>query len=351
MDFNEGIRHFADNIDKIVGSISTEEATKMSLIVPVFQQLGYDVFNPTEFCPEYIADVGIKKGEKVDYAILRNGEPIILIECKSCTEDLDKHGSQLYRYFGASTAKFGILTNGIIYRFFTDLEKSNTMDMVPFLEIDMRNLDDNQLSQLRKFHKENFDTDKVFSAAEELKYTKLVKDFIRKEFEEPSDEFLKLILTEIHKGVKTQKVIDKYRPLVKRALSSVINEIVNKKLTNALDTTAAETTEPDESAETEEPVSKIITTEEEMESFYIVRAILAETVSADRVARRDTESYFGILFDDNNRKPICRVNLDGNKKWLMLPDENKSFSRQEIKKPTDIYKYKKDLIDVVKRYL
>lgn len=147
----------------------------MSLVVPLFQILGYDVFNPTEFCPEYTADVGIKKGEKVDYAILENGQPNILIECKSCSESLDKHFSQLFRYFGTTPAKFGILTNGIEYRFFTDLEESNKMDMVPFLIINMQSLKDSSVNELRKFCKENFDKDKIFSTAEELKYSSLIR--------------------------------------------------------------------------------------------------------------------------------------------------------------------------------
>lgn len=153
MEFNDVIKQFSERILSLKDTITTEESTKMSLVVPLFQLLGYDVFNPNEFCPEYIADVGIKKGEKVDYAILENGQPNILVECKSCSEQLDKHSSQLFRYFGTSPAKFGILTNGIIYRFYTDLEESNKMDLVPFLEIDMANLKDSSINELKNFVK------------------------------------------------------------------------------------------------------------------------------------------------------------------------------------------------------
>ena len=176
MEFNESIKQFSERVTTIKSSISTEEATKMSLIIPMFQLLGYDVYTPTEFCPEYNADVGIKKGEKVDYAILENGQPNILIECKSCTEELEKHSSQLFRYFGTTSAKFGILTNGIVYKFYTDLEEANKMDLVPFLEIDMLNLKDAALNELKKFCKDNFDKDKIFSTAEELKYRSQIKN-------------------------------------------------------------------------------------------------------------------------------------------------------------------------------
>lgn len=349
MDFTESIKEFAKRIPAIKESVSTEEATKMSLVVPVFQMLGYDVFNPNEFCPEYTADVGIKKGEKVDYAIMNGKDPIILVECKSCNEELEKHSSQLFRYFGTTKAKFGILTNGIIYRFFTDLEESNKMDLVPFLEIDMLNLKDTLIPELRKFHKANFDTDKIFNTAEELKYTKLIKDYMQKEFETPSDDFSKLILSHVYDGVKTQKIIDKYTPLIKRALNSFVSDIVNQRLSAALDQTKAEEEKNEEIIAA--PESKIITTEDEIQSFYIVRAILADVAPAEKISYRDTESYFGILFDDNNRKPICRINLDSKRMQIMLPDEKKNFEKFYIESILDIYKYKKKLIDIVKRYL
>ena len=312
------------------------------------------MFNPLEFCPEFVADVGIKKGEKVDYAILENGNPNILIECKSCSETLDKYSSQLFRYFGTTPAKFGILTNGIIYRFYTDLEELNKMDLVPFLEINLENLKDSSITQLKKFCKDNFDKDKIFSTAEELKYTSLAKNILTKEFDAPSDEFIKFILSGIYEGPKTQKVIEKFKPVIKKSISSFINEVVNNKISSALTKDEPEqapelTSDPVEEIKT--PVSKIVTTEEEIEAFYIVRGILAGTIPVEDVVHRDTESYFGILYKDNNRKPICRINLDKKNKQLFIPDENKKFERFYIDSLNDLYKYKKQLIDVAKRYL
>lgn len=349
MEFNEAIKQFSERVSTMKDSISTEEATKMSLIVPLFQILGYDVFNPTEFCPEYTADVGIKKGEKVDYAILENGNPSILIECKSCSEQLDKHSSQLFRYFGTTPAKFGILTNGIIYRFYTDLEESNKMDLIPFLEIDMANLKDSSINELKKFCKGNFDKEKIFSTAEELKYSNLIKGVLAKEFEVPSEDFVRFILTPIYDGQKNQRVIEKFTPLVKRAFSSFVNEIVNNKISSALTNDAEEEEASDESAEI--PDSKIITTDDEIEAFYIIRGLLAGVIPVEDIAHRDTESYFGILYKNNNRKPICRINLDTKNKQLLIPDENKKFERIYINSLNDIYKYKNRLIEVAKRYL
>lgn len=349
MDFNETIKQFSKRAATIKDTASTEEATKMSLIVPLFQILGYDVFNPAEFCPEYIADVGIKKGEKVDYAILESGSPSMLIECKSCTEQLDKHSSQLFRYFGTTPAKFGILTNGLIYRFYTDLEESNKMDLVPFLELDITNLKDASINELKKFCKENFDKDKIFSTAEELKYSGLIKEYLAGELESPSDEFVKHILTYIYDGQRTQKIIEKYRPLVKKAFNSFINDIVNQKISSALSKDEVEP-EQDNVVIEAEPTSKVVTTDEEIESFYIIRGMLAGTIAIEDIAHRDTESYFGILYKDNNRKPICRLNLDTKNKQLLIPDENKKFERFYIESLNDLYKYKEQLITVAKRY-
>lgn len=353
MEFNEQIKQFSERVSMLKDTISTEEATKMSLIVPVFQILGYDVFNPLEFCPEYTADVGIKKGEKVDYAILENGQPNILIECKSCSEQLDKHSSQLFRYFGTTPAKFGILTNGIVYRFYTDLEESNKMDLVPFLEIDMLSLKESSITEFKKFCKENFDRDKIFSTAEELKYSSLIKSVLSSEFEKPSEEFVRFILTNIYEGQKNQRIIDKFTPVVKKAFSSFVNEIVNNKISSALskDNEDEVSANSEAAATLEEPVSKVVTTEEEVEAFYIIRGMLAEIVPVDDVVHRDTESYFGILYKDNNRKPICRLNLDRKNKQLFIPDENKKFTKYIIENLNDIYKYKNLLIESVKRYL
>lgn len=348
MDFSESVKQFSKQVATRKETARTEEATKMSLIVPLFQLLGYDVFNPAEFCPEYTADVGIKKGEKVDYAILEDGKPAILIECKSCTEPLTKHASQLFRYFGTTAAKFGILTNGIHYKFYTDLEESNKMDLSPFLEIDMTNPKDTAIAELKKFRKEIFDREKIFSTAEELKYSSSIKEYLAGELENPSDGFVKHILYHVYDGQRTQKVIDKYQPLIKRAFTAFINEIVNQKISSALTPDEERADVPEEP---QEERSKIVTTEEELEAFYAVRGMLAEVVPAEDIAHRDTESYFGILYKDNNRKPICRLNLDRKNKQLFLPDGNKNFEKIIIESVTDLYKYKARLIEAVKLYL
>lgn len=350
MSFTEDIKNFSTRVSELKGSIVTEEATKMSLVIPLFQLLGYDVFNPKEFCPEYTADIGIKKGEKVDYAILFDDTPSILIECKSCTESLDKHGSQLFRYFSTTPAKFGILTNGIIYKFYTDLEEANKMDLIPFLELNFLNLQNSQILELQKFAKENFDSTTIFSTAEELKYSSLIKGVIQNQIDNPSPDFVKLLVSGVYEGKKNQAIMDKFTPIVKKAFSGLINEKINQKLSSALDTNLqAETASTNETESAS--ASKIITTDEEIEAFNIIRGILAGSCNIEDIVYRDTESYFGILFKDNNRKPICRLNLDTKNKQILIPNEDKKFERHYITSLNDLYQYKSDLETVVKRYL
>ena len=347
MDFNEQLNNYSNRTQQLKSQLITEESTKTSLIMPFFQMLGYYIFNPLEFCPEYTADVGIKKGEKVDYAILKDGNPVILIECKSCNETLDKHSSQLFRYFGTTSAKFCILTNGIVFQFFTDLEEVNKMDLTPFLEINFENLKDYQINELKKFRKTDFDSDRITSTASNLKYTSLIKDFLQQQIDDPNDDFVKYVTGNVYDGPKTQKILEQFSPLVKKSFASLINELVNKKISSALDKN-----EDSESVEDEIiPKSKIITTEAEIESYYIIRGMLAGTCNVEDVTYRDTESYFGILFTNNNRKPICRLNLDRKNKQLFIPDENKKYERIYIDSLNDLYKYKSRLIEVVKRYI
>lgn len=353
MDFIDELKQFSKRVDALKSKILTEEATKTSIIMPFFQLLGYDVFNPHEFLPEFTADVGIKKGEKVDYAIIKNDKPVILIEAKWCGDILDKHDSQLFRYFGTTPAKFAILTNGIVYKFYTDLEEQNKMDVKPFLELDILDIRESYVNELKKFHKDNFDIETIFNTASELKYSNEIKNVMSQQLKNPSDAFVKYILGEIYSGVKTQNVIEKFREIVRKSLNQFINELMNDKITTALKTNNESTPpEPIEEKTPDEPeLPKVITTEEELESYFIIKTILSELVPREKITHKDTESYFGILYDNNSWKWICRLKLEGNKKIIILPDEKKSPVKHSINSVEDIYNFKQNIQNVMKRYL
>lgn len=356
MDFKDAVKQLSDRVEKLKDNLQTEESTKNALIMPFIQAMGYDVFNPLEVMPEFTCDIGTKKGEKIDYAIFKDGEPIVLVECKHWKQDLTLHDNQLLRYFHVSNAKFGILTNGIIYRFYTDLETPNKMDEKPFLEINLLDLRSSHLDELKKFHKAYFDVDNILSSANELKYTSELKSIINKEFANPSPEFVKIFAKQVYDGAITAKLLDQFTTLVRKSISGSISDIISDRLKTALKTeTETDKKDISESSETNNediPENRnIITTEEELEGFMIVKAILREIVDVSRVVYRDAQTYFAILFDDNNRKPICRLYFNGNKKYIVTFDENKKETRFDIESLDDIYKAANEIKHIVKFYL
>ncbi len=357
MDFIDQLKQFSKRVESLKDSIATEEATKTSIIMPFFSMLGYDVFNPQEFTPEYIADVGIKKGEKVDYAILQNGEPVILVEAKSINEPLEKHDSQLFRYFGTSKAKFAILTNGQFYKFYTDLEEPNKMDENPFLEVNIFDIKENQVPELKKFHKTSFDVATIFDTASQLKYANEFKRVINDQLQSPTDDFVKLFLNYAYSGRQTQVVIERFRPILKKSLNDYINETMSNKIKSALDnaekvTSTTEEVQPEPAVQIDlKPVSKITTTADELEGYFIIKNILREVTDINNITYKDTESYMNILFKNNVRKWICRLYFNENQKLLVVPDENKKDIRCPLTNIYDIEQYKPQLTEVLNRYL
>lgn len=349
--FQDNLKQLGKRVIELKDSIGTEEATKTSLIMPFFATLGYDLFNPTEFVPEFTADVGIKKGEKVDYAIVLDGKPTILIEAKSINQQLTKHDSQLFRYFGTTTSKFGILTNGEEYKFFTDLDEPNKMDLTPFLTINITKIKDNQIPELAKFHKDNFDVDKITSSAAELKYLSSLKSYLTSELNKPSDNFVKYLLGEIYEGMKTKQTIEKFKPIIKKGMNQFIAEKVNDKLSAALKTSVItdENEAKSQSDTTDESDSEVITTPEELEAYTICKVVLKDTIPLNRLFYRDNRSYFNILLDDNIRKWILRVRFNSSGMKIELNDDNKTI--YELSEPMDIYNLSKEMINVVNKFL
>lgn len=359
MDFIDEIRQFSKRVDSLKDNLTTEEATKTSLIMPFFALLGYDVFNPDEFVPEYTADVGIKKGEKVDYAILNNGEPVILIEAKWVKEELQKHDSQLFRYFGTSKAKFAILTNGITYRFYTDLEETNKMDEKPFLEINMLDIKETQVAELKKFKKSAFSIDEIFNTASQLKYSNEIKNVFAQDLQNPSDQLIKYFLSSVYSGQRTQNAIEKFRPIVKQSLNQFISEMMNDKIKTALDAEETQQLTPETSdtaadtaqTPTVKEVPRIVTTEEELEAYFIIKNLLKDVVPMEEITYKDNERYMAILHKNKTTRWICRLYFNSAKKFITIPDENKKDVRIDIDSVYDLEKHKDELVNALNRYL
>jgi hypothetical protein len=349
MDFKDSIKQLADKVGKLKDSLQTEEATKNALIMPFLSALGYDVFNPLEVVPEFTCDIGTKKGEKVDYAIFREEMPAILIECKHCNKDLNLHDGQLLRYYHVSKAKFGILTNGIIYRFYADLETPNKMDEKPFLEVNLMDVKPSQIEELKKFHKTYFDVDNILNSASELKYTSELKAILNSEFNSPTPDFVKLLAKQVYSGIFTPKISEQFTALVKKSVANLISDIISDRLKTVLNTEQEEQQKAEEPAQKEE--IKIVTTDEEREAYFIIKAILRPVFPIERIFYRDTQSYFSIIADDNNRKPICRFYFNTSNRQIAFIGEDKKEVKHKIDSIDDIYNFSSELTVASARYL
>lgn len=346
MEFTERLNALSTKIRQQIEVINTEEATKTAFVMPfIHNVLGYDVFDPSEVTPEFVCDIGTKKGEKIDYVIMKNNDVQILIECKKIGESLHiNHASQLFRYFHVTNARISILTNGQIYRFYTDLDAPNKMDEKPFLEVDLLDIDENVIPELKKLTKSSFDLESIINAAGELKYVSQIKRILHTQLNNPEDDFVKFFASRVYDGMLTQKVRESFQNLTKKAASQYINDQVNERLKSAITgITPAVVEAPTETQQSEDDEQKdeseIITTLEELEGFHIVKAITRAVLEAPRITHRDTKSYCGILVDDNNRKPLCRLHFNRTQKYIGLFDLEKNETRHPISTVDDIYSF------------
>lgn len=349
MDLIDKLKELSNRIERQKDSVQTEQAAKTAFVLPFLQALGYDVFNPSEVIPELTADHGVKKGEKVDYAIKLDEKIIILIECKPIGSTLDaKCASQLFRYFSVTDARFSVLTDGVRYLFFSDLESPNKMDDRPFLEFNILQFTDSDVEELKKFSKSTFDLESILSRANSLKYHKALLAEIRAEFSNPSEDLVRLLTARVYEGRFTQQIKEEFSLLTQNALRDFIRERINERLQSALDTGKPEqSSTQDEQAPLED--DGIETTAEEMEAFRIIQAIGAEVTDAERIFIRDAKSYCAILLDNNNRKPICRLHFGKTRMAVSIFTPN-GETRIDIERLSQLYGYKKNIQDAILQY-
>lgn len=344
MDFIEKLNQLKDRAIGLKDSLQTEEATKNALIMPFLNALGYDVFNPLEVVPEFVADSRLKKDEKVDYAIMKDGKPIILVECKKVENDkLDvrKHAGQLFKYFTASKAKFIILTNGIVFKFFSDIEEPNILDKDPFFTFNLLEFKTNHVETLAEFCRENFDIDKAFSNAGDLKYIRQFEEVIESEYRTPSDDFVRYLINKSgsYDGRITDKVIEKH----KNTTIEAFNLFMSKVMKTSLDFSLA--TKQDDK-EAKESKNEVITTLEELEGLAIIKSMLIDVIDINRVTYRDTINYFNIILDDNIRKTVCRLYFNSSQKYLAFLEDKKE-NRIPLDNINSLLKFKEQIINKV----
>jgi len=358
MDLKDKLEELASRIKRQLEHVKTEEAVKTAFILPFLNALGYDVFNPAEVIPELTADHGVKKGEKVDYAVKLDNKIVMLIECKQPGAPLEaKHAGQLFRYFAVTEARFGVLTDGIRYTFFSDLDHENKMDDRPFFEFNLAGFTDSDIEELKKFSKSFFDLETIIGTASNLKYTKGLLTEIRKEFiDAPSEDLVRVLSARVYSGRFTAQVKDQFTGLVKKAFEAFLMEIINAKLKTAFEPetkfTKSELSKPEDQVSTS-VANEIETTLDEEQGFRIIQAIASEVTEPEHVVLRDAKSYCAILFDDNNRKPIVRLYFTKKKLSVGLfasAGPEKEETRVDLEKVTDLYKHKPLILNCIKQY-
>lgn len=343
----DAVRQLAAKVRDLKSHINTEEATKTAFIAPFIQDvLGYDIFDPREVIPEYIADIGKKKGEKVDYAIKKGEDFRFLIECKTIGSPLSlDHATQLVRYFNVTDTEFAILTNGEIYHFYAQLDAANRMDEKPFMTLDLANIDARIFPHLEKCTKGNFDAETIIESAEQLKYIAEVKKVMASEFKEPSDDWVRYFATRVTTRRLTAPVLDFFREIITTAGSQFMKDEANRRLKSAQDLDEGKSPEQitppnaEALAAAEELAAPdgIETTEDEIEAVQVIKAITRQVVPVSRVAMRDAKSYCAVLFDDNNRKPIARLYFNSANWRIGIFDESKQEVVYSISSIDEIY--------------
>lgn len=346
MDFKETVYLLSERIRTQKDSVGTEEATKTAFVLPMIKALGYDIFNPLEVVPEMDCDLIRSKGEKIDYAILKDGgEPIILIECKDAKQNLDLHSTQLQKYFVASKSRFGVLTNGIEWRFYTDIDRTNIMDETPFLVINMLNPSDSLLEQLKKFHKSNFNEEEAFGNANELKYVNEIKAILQQDMAMPSAAFAEYFARQVYRGRTNKAVIKEFIPLVKKSLSSVISDIIQDRLTSAIKTEEQqiEVIEKEETPEIKEETN-IALTKEELDALAILKKILSEKYNLSELFYKKLKGYL-LVYNPKEYWWICRLSFKPYAKSVFFPDETYSgnYKRISLSSIEDLYNLKEQI--------
>ena len=352
-------------------NLATEEATKIALILPFLQGLGYDVFDPEQVVPEFTAGFGSQAREKVDYAIIRDGTPVMLIECKKVGDRLERDGAkQLGSYFHETPARIGVLTDGVRYRFFSDLDADNVMDERPFLEVDITAADNRDIQALGHFARATFNLDEARSAAANMKHISGMKGYLTQMYSQPDEEFVRLLTRQgaSFSGPLFQNRLEHFSGLARLAFHEFVNDLIGDTLRRASDiVNSSASNEPDETnleGDADDDYGdnsgsrNIVTTAEEIEGYELVKAIVSDAVDAERVFMRDSQNYCSVLLDNNNRRAICRLHFNSpSRKRLSIPSNERTrggarvSTFHDIESVNDISEYAEQLREAVRERL
>ncbi len=314
-------------------------------MVPFLSLLGYDVHDPTELQPEYIADFAKKRSggpsEKVDYAIRRDGNPVIFIECKAVDVEPNAHSGQLARYFNATpSVPIAIITNGLRYLFFTDLEEKNILSERPFFQFNIFDFATNDAEMLESFGRARYEPATIRERVEEIIYASKINSYIGDVLRNPSESFTRFVLSELDLftgGKKlTAKLVEKFVPTIRRAIQTTLLDMATRSIREQSEPpttastpavapiapTATPAAPPKDAAAAsppgvKAPNSAIVTTAEELEAFEIIRELCAESplAAGAPVQYRDTVGYFAVNAG-SVRKSFVRLYLSARRKSI-----------------------------------
>lgn len=338
MAFQDDLATHIDRIRNRIPHVQGEEATKQALVVPLLQVLGYDVFDPREVRPEYVADFAVKKAgqfEKIDYAICMDGAPTIFIECKAIGATLEDHGGQVSRYFNATpSVRVAMITDGVKVRVFTDLQQPNIMDQNPWLSVDLLSIKPAEVDVLRRFRKADFSPGDISALAEEMVYYHAILSFVSTQLREPSEAFVRFIAGEIPGvGRVNARVVERLTPIIRKALQSAIVDHVARSFDRSAEPdpeptpvakppAPAPAKPPGESAQGTAQASTdqragIVTTPEELEAMKMISIWVREAIPNAPIGYRDSKTYFTI-HQDNTRKWFVRLGIEKKPMWVAL---------------------------------
>jgi len=347
MTFQDDLLRHAEQIKQRIPHVHGEEATKQALVVPFLQVLGFDVYDPREVRPEYIADFAKKKSngqmEKIDYAILLGGEPVLFFECKAVDAHLDDHDTQLARYFNATpSVKIAVITNGARLKVFGDLQQPNIMDPTPWLDVDLLGPKPTDIDALKRFRKLDFSASDVLALAEEMVYFNALVPFLSTQLREPTESFVRFVAGELGvAGRVTQKVVERLTPIFRKAVQAAVVDHVARSFDRpvaaseppaaarvpspaptapakgATGASSVASTGTPAAGDASEARAGVVTTPEELRCFNLISSWVHEVVPAGPIAFRDSKTYFTI-HQANVRKWFVRLNVTKTPYWVSV---------------------------------
>ncbi len=332
MSFQESLEQIRDTIRQHGDKLANEEMTKQALILPMIEAWGYDTRNPSEVMAEYPVTLANGGNGRADYVIMQNERPAIVIECKAANVTVDESVSdQMRDYAAALGAVVGVATNGYTYTCYTDLDSAGTMDADPFCVAIVQSLPEGDEVALELLAKVNFAPDQVRVSAR-LHKEELVSRWRAEAFTRsvPAQDELTRIAEFADKSERDTELTQLLKKIGERIHVEVdaIRQL----------------------GRSDDADDGVVTTNDELDGYFIVKGILHGVIDPDRVEYRDAKTYFSVLIDDNNRKPICRFHFNGRQKYVGTFDEDKNETRHSVNDVNDIIEQANTLRRMARRY-